>query len=155
MVQPTGNRYSTRMENEYTYTAGIKWIGEKKGVVTAETLPELHVATPPEFGGHEGQWSPEHLLVSSVASCIMTTFIAIAEASKFSFQSYESSAIGTIERVEKSYEFTRITVSVKLTVADEGSVSRAERLLQKAEQNCFISNSIKAEIDLVPEIAVG
>ncbi len=143
------------MENEYTYTARVTWTGEKMGVAAAETLPEIPVATPPEFGGHQGRWSPEHLLVSSVASCIMTTFIAIAEASKFVFQAYESSVVGTIERVEKSYQFTKVVVSVKLTVPDEGAASRAERLLQKAEQNCFISNSIKAEIELVPEIVVG
>lgn len=142
------------MEQQYTYTANVTWIGEKKGTAEAEGLPPVDVSTPPEFGGPEGRWSPEHLLVSSVASCIMTTFLAIAEASKFSFESYQSSAVGTIEQVEKRYEFTKIEVTVDLGVADEGAVSKGERLLQKAEENCFISNSLKAEVELKPQVSV-
>lgn len=143
------------MEQQYTYKATVNWIGEKKGTALADGLPQIDVATPPEFGGPEGRWSPEHLLVSSVASCIMTTFLAIAEASKFEFVGYESSAVGTIEQVGKSYEFTSIVVSVKLKVGDESAVSRGERLLQKAEQNCFISNSLKATVELESEVTTG
>jgi peroxiredoxin-like protein len=140
------------MEQQYTYTANVRWIEEKKGTASAERLPAVDIATPPEFGGPEGRWSPEHLLVSSVAGCIMTTFLAIAEASKFEFESYESSAVGTIERIEKRYEFTKIEVTVNLGVGDEGAVSKGERLLQKAEENCFISNSLKAAVELKPRV---
>jgi peroxiredoxin-like protein len=142
------------MEQQYTYTANVDWIGEKKGTAEAEGLPSVDVSTPPEFGGPAGRWSPEHLLVSSVASCIMTTFLAIAEASKFSFESYASQAVGTIERIEKRYEFTKVEVTVDLGVADESAVSKGERLLQKAEENCFISNSLKAEVELKPQVEV-
>lgn len=142
------------MEQEYTYKATVNWIGEKRGTAGAEGLPNVDVATPPEFGGPEGRWSPEHLLVTSVGSCIMTTFLAIAEASKFDFASYESSVTGKIERVEKSYEFTSVVVSVKLGVNDESALSKGERLLQKAEENCFISNSIKAKVELEAEVVV-
>ena len=142
------------MEQQYTYTANVTWIGEKKGTAESDGLPSVDISTPPEFGGPDGRWSPEHLLVSSVASCIMTTFLAIAEASKFSFESYESKAVGTIERIEKRYEFTKVEVTVDLGVADESAVSKGERLLQKAEENCFISNSLKAEVELKPQVKV-
>ena len=142
------------MEQQYTYTANVTWIGEKKGTAESDGLPSVDISTPPEFGGPDGRWSPEHLLVSSVASCIMTTFLAIAEASKFSFEGYESKAVGTIERIEKRYEFTKVEVTVDLGVADESAVSKGERLLQKAEENCFISNSLKAEVELKPQVKV-
>ncbi|MFW5811849.1 MAG: OsmC family protein [Alkalispirochaetaceae bacterium] len=142
------------MEERYTYTAQVSWIGEKKGVTVADALPQIDVATPPEFGGHQGRWSPEHLLVSSLGSCIMTTFLAIAEASKFEFTSYESKVTGTIERIEKSYEFTHLEVTVHLGVSEESAVQKGERLLQKAEENCFISNSLKAKVELLPEVTV-
>ena len=143
------------MEQQYTYTAQVDWLEGKNGTALSEGLPSVDVATPPEFGGPEGRWSPEHLLVSSVASCIMTTFLAIAEASKFDFESYSSNAVGTIERIERRYEFTRIEVTVNLGVADESAVSKGERLLQKAEENCFISNSLKAAVELTPKVTVA
>ncbi len=44
---------------------------------------KIEVATPPEFPkGIAGIWSPEHLLVAAVSSCLMTTFLAVAENSK-------------------------------------------------------------------------
>lgn len=143
------------MEQQYTYTAEVDWLEGKKGSAASEGLPSVDIATPPEFGGPPGRWSPEHLLVSSVASCIMTTFLAIAEASKFDFESYSSSAVGTIERIERRYEFTKIEVTVNLGVADESAVSKGERLLQKAEENCFISNSLKATVELKPKVTAG
>lgn len=144
------------MEERYTYEVALGWNEQKKGTVQADGLPDLQVATPPEFpGGHEGIWSPEQLLVASVVSCIMNTFLAIAENSKLAFSSYAARGVGTIEKVEKTYRFTSVTVSVDLAIPDEGKVSRAERILKMAEQNCFISNSISAEVTLEPNVTVG
>lgn len=148
-------QYHCPMEQQYEYHAAVSWTSEKKGLVSAEGLPTLEVAVPPEFNGHEGIWSPEHFLVAAVASCIMNTFLAIAEASKFSFAGYESSARGLLEKTDSGYQFTSIEVEVGLTVSEEQAVSKGIRLLQKAEQNCFVSNSVKAEVSLIPSVKVG
>jgi peroxiredoxin-like protein len=144
------------MEDRYTYEVDLEWNERKKGTVRAESLPDLEVATPPEFpGGHEGIWSPEQLLVASVVSCIMNTFLAIAENSKLEFTSYKAHGTGTIEKVEKTYRFTAVTVGVDLVIPDESKASRAERILQMAEQNCFISNSLSANVTIEPNVTVG
>ena len=143
------------MENTYEYHASVSWTSEKKGLVSAGGLPTLEVAVPPEFKGHEGIWSPEHLLVAAVASCIMNTFLAIAEASKFSFTEYESSARGILEKTDSGYQFTSIEIEAGLTVSKEEAVSKGIRLLQKAEENCFVSRSVKAKVTLTPSVKVG
>jgi peroxiredoxin-like protein len=143
------------MENQYEYSVDIGWNAEKKGTARSAGLPDIEVATPPDFNGHEGIWAPEHLFVASVASCVMTTFLAIAEASRLSFKSYTSSATGTLERVEKVYKFTKVEVTVNLVIEDESMVSRAQKLLEKAEQNCFISASVEAEVELKPNVTAG
>lgn len=144
------------MENSYTYNASVEWQGERKGLVTSNGLPELQVATPPDFpGGHEGYWSPESYFVASVTSCIMHTFLAIAENSKLSVNAFSANGTGTMERSGKSYEFTRLDIAVAVSVPDDDSVGKAEKILHKAEENCFISNSIKAEVHLEPKISVG
>lgn len=139
------------MENQYEYKAKVVWAGDKKGRAEVDGLPVLDVAIPPEFNGHPGIWSPESLLVSSVASCIMTTFIAIAEASKFNFSGYESTAKGLLEKTDSGYRFTSIEVAVTLKVG-AGEESKGQRLLEKAEQNCFISKSVNAEVHLKAEV---
>jgi len=52
----------------YKYATSVLWTGEKKGALTVAGKPPVEVATPPEFKGHEGIWSPEDLYVAAVNS---------------------------------------------------------------------------------------
>jgi peroxiredoxin-like protein len=143
------------MESSYTYTASVEWTGQRKGRVSSEGLTTLEVATPAEFpGGHEGYWSPESYLVASVTSCIMNTFLAIAGNSKLEIQSFTATGTGTMEQRERSYEFTRVDITVSVGVADEETQRKASRMVEKAEQNCFISRSLKADVHVTPEVSV-
>jgi len=143
-------------QQAHVYETEIEWIGEKKGELRAPGLPPLTVATPPEFRGHEGMWSPEHYFVASVNACIMTTFLAIAEFSRFRFLGFQSVARGKLEKVEgQGYQITEIVVRPRLIVAEERDRDRGQRLLEKAEKNCLISNSIKTVVRLEPEVNVA
>jgi organic hydroperoxide reductase OsmC/OhrA len=42
----------------------------------ADALPGLETTAPPEFDGPGGYWSPETLLVGSIANCYILTFRA-------------------------------------------------------------------------------
>ncbi|HEY5765737.1 MAG TPA: OsmC family protein, partial [Candidatus Deferrimicrobiaceae bacterium] len=94
----------------YKYVTSVRWTGEKKGMMTIAGKPPVEVATPPEFKGHEGIWSPEDLYVASVNSCIMTTFLAFAERAGLEFEKFESEAEGLLEFVEGRFLFTKIIV---------------------------------------------
>ena len=116
-------------------------------------LPALEIAPPPEFQGEPGLWTPEHLYVASVNACFVVTFLAIAELSKFDFVSFASDASGKLEKVETSgYQITEIMLRPKLIVRHARDEERAARLLNKAEKNCLISNSIKTIVKLEPQI---
>lgn len=60
----------------FHYQVGVRWDGEKHGVLSIAGKPDLKVASPPEFRGHPGIWSPEDLLVAAVNACTMTTFLS-------------------------------------------------------------------------------
>ena len=77
----------------YTYRTAVKWTEQKKGTITCEGKPDIQVATPPEFKGHEGIWSPEDLYVASANICLMTTFWAVAERAGLAFTSYHCEAV--------------------------------------------------------------
>ena len=79
----------------YTYHTAVKWTEQRKGVISCVGKPDVQVATPPEFKGHEDIWSPEDLFVASANICLMTTFLAVAERAGLTFTSYESVAEGT------------------------------------------------------------
>ncbi len=140
------------MDTVHYYTTSIDWKEGRIGTLHAEGgLPDIQVATPPEFPkGVPGYWSPEHLFVASAEICLMTTFLAIADNSKLEFGTYHSSATGKLEKVDGRFMISEITISPRVTVFEEKDIERAERMLQKAEDHCLISHSMKTTVHLKP-----
>ena len=82
----------------------------------------------------------------------MTTFLAIADNSKLLFSAYSAEASGKLEKVDGKFMFSEITIKPTITVTEEKEIERAYRIIDKAEQHCLISNSIKSKVILEPEI---
>ena len=137
------------MEPHY-YNVELSWLEDRKGIISAPELKQkIEVATPPQFPkGIEGIWSPEHLLSAAVNSCFMTTFLAIAENSKLEFHQFNCETSGKLEQVEGKYVMTEFIITARLEIMKEADKERAERILQKSEAACLISNSIKATTKL-------
>ncbi len=139
----------------FYYTTRLNWTEGKRGKLSADGLPEIEVATPPEFDGPSGHWSPEHLFVAAASACVMTTFLAIAANSKLAFKDYFCSATGKLEKMEGTgLQITEIVMKLRLTVIQEKDKERAQRVIAKAEENCLISRSMKTRVLVEPEIVV-
>ncbi len=136
----------------YTYHTAVKWVERKIGRISAAGKPDIQVATPPEFKGHEGIWSPEDLFVASANICLMTTFLAFAERAGLAFTSYESDAEGLLELVEGKFQFTKIVLKPQVTLKQGEDAAKAKEILEKAEASCPISNSMKTGVTLEPTV---
>lgn len=136
------------MGQEHYYEVNVQWKNDRKGLMSSPILPDsIEVATPPEFPkGMEGIWSPEHLLVAAANSCLMTTFLAIAENSRLEFVDFSSKAVGKLEVVDGKYMISEIALTPTLIIRDETQKEKAERVLNKSEAACLISNSLKSKI---------
>lgn len=151
---------SNKMEPHY-YNVDINWNTERKGVICSPELNNesgncIEVATPPQFPkGISGIWSPEHLFTAAVNSCLMTTFLAIAENSKLSFTSFSCKSKGKLEQVDGKFLMTEITLNPIVTISEEKDREKAERVLLKSEAACLISNSIKSKIVMIPTIKLN
>ena len=117
--------------------------------------PDLVSAPPAEFGGPGDQWSPESLLVAAVADCFILSFRAIARASRFEWDSLSCDVEGTLDRVDRVTQFTGFDVTATLHIPAGSDEAKAERLLEKAEQACLITNSLKAESHLEIKVHVS
>ena len=140
------------LPHQYYVSANAETAGNI--VLKADDLPQLISAPPAEFGGPGDQWSPEHLLVAAVADCFILTFRAIARASKLEWSSLASSTVGVLDRVDRVNRFTSFTVSATLTVPAGTDIDKAQRLLEKSESACLITNSLTAECHLETDIVV-
>lgn len=140
------------LPHHYRVSANAK--AEGHIALTADKLPSLVSAPPAEFGGPGDQWSPEHLLVASVADCFLLTFRAVARASKLEWVNIACSAVGVLDRIDRQTQFTSFTVSATLTVPAGSNNEKAQRVLEKSEAGCLITNSLTGEAHLETQIII-
>jgi organic hydroperoxide reductase OsmC/OhrA len=118
------------------------------------SLPLLHSAPPTEFDGPGDRWSPETLLVGAVAGCYVLTFRAVARASRVSWTWLRCDVSGTLERIDNATQFTVFDVRARLSIPPTMDARQARQAMERAERQCLISNSLKAAIHLVIDIAI-
>ena len=139
----------------FRYKNSLMWNGARRGKASAPGKPDIEVGSPPEFRGEPGMWSPEEMLVASLNTCLMLTFISLAGARKLEFVSYESSADGLLENVDGTFRITEVSVEPSLVLKSEADVETARAIMGEVEKHCFISNSISARVKLDPQLRVG
>lgn len=137
------------------FTTELSWTSDKFGVVGSSSLKSLSVSTAPEFGGPEGEWSPEHLFLSSITSCFMSTYLSIVNKMKIENTGFECTATGQVELIDGKYQFTYIHIYPKAFVGNDADVERAKVAMEKAKKYCLISNSVNAEIIQHPEVVIA
>jgi organic hydroperoxide reductase OsmC/OhrA len=123
--------------------------------VRGDAPAPLETWPPPEFDGPPGHWSPESLLVAAVADCFILTFRAFARPAQLEWVRLDVEVTGTLERTEGVTRFTRFVVAPRLAVSNAGDHDKAIALLEKAERGCLVSNSLKAEFSLEPQVTVA
>ena len=141
------------LPHHYVVSADAKTAGNV--VLSSSGVADLISAPPAEFGGPGDQWSPESLLVAAVADCFILSFRAIATASKLEWDSLSCSTEGTLERVDRVTQFTGFNVTATLDIPPGTDENKARRLLEKAEQLCLVTNSLKAESHLEATVRVA
>jgi len=146
------------MIDSHDYELHLDGTGAKTGVLVdpSAALPAMDVASPPEFGGPEGVWSPEHLFVGAVSACLMTTFRTIASLSKLDVVDYSDDATGALVRADDGlYRMERVTLRPHVVIGPDASPERAQRLLEKADRACLVSRSVCSEVIVEPTIEVS
>ncbi len=141
----------------HEYPAKITWLGERKYRMEffsegSEGKPKMDVATPPEFHGVPGIYSPEDLFVGSVLSCYMATFTGLAIKMKLSLDKFTCEAKGTLEKQEGGWVFTTITLRPHIVLKDKSGLENAKKAAHLAEENCLVAKSIKTKTTLEPKV---
>jgi len=129
--------------------------GAANVVLSADNLPDLETAGPPEFGGPGDVWSPETLLVGAVANCFILSFRAIARTARLDWLTLECEVEGELDKVEKLTQFTGFNVKATLTIPPDTPEKKAHTILEKAEKYCLITNSMKADSHLDAEVLIA
>ena len=107
----------------------------------------------PVYKGDAGKADPEDLLVASLSSCHMLSFLAIASKKKVTVTYYEDDAVGFLENDSSDGKgsrlwITRVILRPRVTCdADAGTLAEIHHLAHEA---CFIANSVKTDVRVEP-----
>lgn len=139
----------------FEYATTIRWTGERTGAIGSDGKPAVQVASPPEFKGVAGIWTPEDLYVAAIDICQMNTFLAFASRKGIVLKSYESAGKGTLDFVDGGYRFTRVLLTPAIVVAPGTDLALVASAVKEAHDNCLIGRSITATVEVTPTITAA
>ncbi|MFT7558429.1 MAG: organic hydroperoxide reductase OsmC/OhrA [Flavobacteriales bacterium] len=138
-----------RKENERyidnEYSRGHEWIFDGGTVVPASSSPSI---VPLPFS-IESNVDPEEAFIASLSSCHMLFFLSIAAKRRFVIDSYIDEASAIMEASEEGrISITKVWLKPLVVFSGEKQPTKAQigKMHHKAHEQCFIANSIKAEV---------
>ncbi len=144
------------MNNTHYYEVNLLWDSEKQGTLSAPvTISKIDIVKATKFPKEKMEkWTPEHLSIAAASSSLMSTFLLVACNSKLKFISFESNAVGKIEKVDSKFTLTEIVLKPTLFIPSTQNETKAKRVLEMSEKVCAFANSIKTKITLESIITI-
>jgi organic hydroperoxide reductase OsmC/OhrA len=132
------------------------WSSGRSGIAQSDSAPNtIHFASPPAFGGMDGRWTPEDLLLGAIASSYTTTFRTLAENAKFEHTDLQVEVVGVLKNAATSYSFAEISIRANVVIPDEGERAKALKLLNTARNQCIVSRALAVQQVFEPMVAVA
>jgi organic hydroperoxide reductase OsmC/OhrA len=113
---------------------------------------EVRASAAPEYLGDRTRVNPEEALVASLSSCHMLTFLALAARRKLVVDRYTDSAVGYLEKnAEGRLAITRVELRPDVVFAPAAPSDEVLAALHhEAHEQCFIANSVRTQVTVLP-----
>jgi organic hydroperoxide reductase OsmC/OhrA len=138
---------STLKDHQYEVTAAT--LPRRRVRLTSDGKAPLEAAMPPHYRfGTPGMWTPEDLLVASVASCYAITLESIADGHGVLIGNVQVHGVGHVtRRAEGRVGFVAIELAVEITVP-AGFEEEADRAAHSAKQACLVGHALEIPLEL-------
>src|SRR5678816_2274924 len=143
------------MSGQHHYTLTIQWTGnkgtgtshyrayERSHTIFVDNKTELSASSDPAFRGDKSKHNPEELLVASLSSCHMLSYLHLCAVSFIIFTDYVDNAKGTmVETPDGGGRFIEVVLNPIVRITEISMVQKANELHKKANELCFIANSV-------------
>ena len=141
---------------QHNYKIQVAWTGnqgqgtktyagyKRDHAITAAGKPTLLASSDPAFRGDPGRYNPEELLVASLSSCHMLSYLHLCAVNKIVVIDYQDQASGIMnEDANGSGVFVEVILHPQVTVEADSDEAKALSLHEEAHRYCFIANSVK------------
>jgi organic hydroperoxide reductase OsmC/OhrA len=140
MLAPFPHRYTASLHRTFTARADI-----------VAARPVLDAGSPQRAGdgdGHAG--SPEHMLLSSLGLCLLSTFEVFAARDGIELLSWHAEINGAVEPTPEGPSFTSIVVELEVDI--DGNTERFDEALEDARRSCLVQNALRVPVVVETEV---
>lgn len=143
------------MAKQHYYKATVKWTGnrgqgtidyrayDREHIVSVENKANILGSSDPAFLGDKTKHNPEDFLLSSLSSCHMLWYLHLCSEAGIIVTDYTDNATGIMtETSNGGGHFTEVTLNPVVTITEQSMVDKANELHKKANEFCFIANSV-------------
>jgi organic hydroperoxide reductase OsmC/OhrA len=142
------------MAHTHSYRATTIWTGAAKGPLggyesytrdwSAEIAgkPILRGSADAAFKGDAARYNPEDLLLVSLSTCHMLSYLALCARVGIAVIAYEDIAEGMMAIKDKRMRFTEVVLRPRVTITAGADAERAMTLHEQAHLECFIASSV-------------
>ena len=147
------------MEKRHYYELTTAWTGNKgtgtygyqrydrSYTLSCKDKPAIYGSSDPAFRGDKHKYNPEELLVASLSSCHMLWYLHLcAEAGVIVVAYIDQAEAIMVESPGGGGKFEAVTLKPLVTVKSVDMVEAAKELHQKANELCFIANSVNFQV---------
>jgi len=155
------------MNGQHNYNLTVKWTGnkgagtadyrayERSHTITVENKTEISASSDPAFRGDKTKHNPEDLLLASLSSCHMLSYLHLCVVAGIIVTDYVDHATGImVETPNGGGRFTEVSLNPVVTVTEISMTEKANELHKKANELCFIANSVNFPVRHNPTVAV-
>jgi organic hydroperoxide reductase OsmC/OhrA len=152
---------------QHDYAATLVWTGARNGPTSSYQSysrehefqcgdkPPIRASADPHFRGDPALYNPEELLVASLSSCHLLSYLAECARAGVHVVGYEDHASGVMTMRDGRLRFTEVTLRPRVTVAPGTDLDRARELHHPAHDDCYIANSVNFPVRHEPTIVVA
>jgi organic hydroperoxide reductase OsmC/OhrA len=141
------------------YSLTVNWTGNKgegtNGYKSYERSHEIIIegkeiiksSADPLFLGDRTKHNPEELLLASISSCHMLWYLHLCSDAGIIVTNYIDNAKGIMEETaDGGGKFTSVILYPIITLKDISQKEKANELHKKANEFCFIANSLNFKV---------
>jgi organic hydroperoxide reductase OsmC/OhrA len=151
------------MKGQHIYKVTIRWTGNngngtinyrsysRNHVISIENKADILGSSDPSFRGDSTRYNPEDLLVSSLSACHMLWYLHLCAEAGVIVIDYVDNASGImVETQDGGGHFREVTLNPIVTVKEVNMVEKANKLHAKANELCFVANSVNFPVHHKP-----
>lgn len=151
---------------DHRYAIQIEWTGNvgegtttyngyrRNHIITSSAKPEIQGSSDPSFRGDRTRYNPEELLVASLSSCHMLSYLHLCSVNGVVVVGYKDEASGLMaEDNNGSGKFVEVRLEPRVTISASSDRAKALALHSEAHHVCFIANSVNFPVEVTPDVS--